>query len=329
MADDLINHIWNIANGDNKVNKEINNIDGNKEKDDDEYAHKYMNIVTDKISLINDVSELIDELMEGIDIDTSNNIVIKKSKDFKNHIIKLINNFNSYIKQDTKKKDTENSIKPDAKNNTKADTELDVKKKDTKNNTKPDNDLATSDDIKAHIIDKQKLIKQRYKNLLETKKTIKNNIELIYTALKKLPKESKSKITELIRLDTILNDLINVIWHAICERDKKGIKKIDLNKIKNVDGFIHQLKNITNNNIVLLKTTVIVKLNFIISDIKEKSKIDDVYNYNDIDKLFMIYNDLDKYIKHLKKDVDSVKQILKAISANQTDSHQTLMNFLN
>ena len=308
MADDLINHIWNIANGENKVNKEINNIDGNKEKDDNEYAHKYMNTVTDKISLINDVSELIDELMEGIDIDTSNNIVIKKSKDFKNHIIKLINNFNSYIKQDTKKKDTENSIKPDAKNNTKADTELDVKKKDTKNNTKPDNDLATSDDIKAHIIDKQKLIRQRYKSFLETKKTIKNNIELIYTALKKLPKESKSKITELIRLDTILNDLINVIWYAIYERDKKGIKKIDLNKIKNVDGFIHQLKNIINNNVVLLKTTVIAKLNFIISDIKEKSKIDDVYNYNDIDKLFMIYNDLDKYIKHLKKDIESIKQ---------------------
>ena len=89
------------------------------------------------------------------------------------------------------------------------------------------------------------------------------------------------------------------------------------------------MKIIINNKIILLKTSVIVKLNLIISDIKEKSKIDDVYNYNDIDKLFMIYNDLDKYIKHLKKDVDSVKQILKAISANQTDSHQTLMNFLN
>ena len=40
---------------------------------------------------------------------------------------------------------------------------------------------------------------------LETKETIKNNIELIYAALKKLPKESQSKLTELVRLDTILN----------------------------------------------------------------------------------------------------------------------------
>ena len=64
----------------------------------------------------------------------------------------------------------------------------------------------------------------------------------------------------------------------------------------------------------MLKTSVIVKLNVIISNIKEKSKIDDVSNYNDIDKLLMINNDLDKYIKNLKKDIGSIKQILKTIS---------------
>ena len=52
--------------------------------------------------------------------------------------------------------------------------------------------------------------------------------------------------------------------------------------------------NIVINNKKLLKKLVIVKLNHIISDIKTKSKIDDVYNFNDKDKLFMINNDLDK-----------------------------------
>ena len=79
----------------------------------------------------------------------------------------------------------------------------------------------------------------------------------------------------------------------------------------------------------LLKTLVIVKSNRIISDLKIKSKTDDVYNFNDKDKLSMMYNDSDKYMKHLKKDIGSIKIILKTISANQTDSHQTLMNFLN
>ena len=111
---------------------------------------------------------------------------------------------------------------------------------------------------------------------------------MINSALKKLPNESQPKLTESFRLDTISNNSINVIWRKIYERDKKGIKKIDVNKIKNVDDFIDQLKNIINNKTVLLKTTVIVKLNRIISDLKEKSGLDDVYNYDDIDKLNMI-----------------------------------------
>ena len=87
--------------------------------------------------------------------------------------------------------------------------------------------------------------------------------------------------------------------------------------------------NVINNKTVLLKTTVIVKLNSIISDLKVKSGMDDVYNFNDKDKLSKIDNDLDKYMKHLKRDIGSTKTILKTISVNQTDSHQNLMKLLN
>ena len=89
---------------------------------------------------------------------------------------------------------------------------------------------------------------------------------------------SQPKITELITLDTISNDSINVVWCENYERKRKVFKKIDANEIKNVDGFIDQLINIINNKTVLLKITVIVNLNCIISDLKEKSGMDDVYN---------------------------------------------------
>ena len=151
---------------------------------------------------------------------------------------------------------------------------------------------------------------------------------MIYSSLKRLPKESQQKLTELIRLDTISNDSINVVWREIYEREKKVFKKIDVNKVKNVDGFVDQLINVINNKTVLLKATVIVKLNNIISDLKVKSGMDNVYNFYDIDKLIMINNDLDKYMIHLKKDIGSTKSILKTISANQTDSYQTLINLL-
>ena len=123
--------------GKNIVNNEVNNIDSDKEKDANGYAYKYINIVNDKISLLTDVSELIGDLMGSIDVNTSNDIAQEKLKGFKSHIVKLINRFNLYIKEDTKKKDTKNNTKPDIKNN-------------TKNYTKPD----TNDDTKVFIENK-------------------------------------------------------------------------------------------------------------------------------------------------------------------------------
>ena len=42
----------------------------------------------------------------------------------------------------------------------------------------------------------------------------------------------------------------------------------------------------------------------------------------------MIDNDLDNYMKHLKRDLGSIKQNLKTISAYQTNSDKTLKRFL-
>ena len=59
----------------------------------------------------------------------------------------------------------------------------------------------------------------------------------------------------------------------------------------------------------MLKTLVIVKLNVIIGDIKNKSNIGNVYNYNDKDKLFIIDKDLDNYKEHLKRDLEVSNKI--------------------
>ena len=110
----------------------------------------------DKLILINAASDSIDELMEGLDVDSSNDIAVEKLKDFKSILIKSVNKFNSCIKQDIKKKDTKKKDiekKDIEKNDIK---KKDIEKKDTKNiikydaknnNNKPDTELATSADI--------------------------------------------------------------------------------------------------------------------------------------------------------------------------------------
>ena len=243
--------------------------------------------------------------MEGLDENSSNDTTKKEIKDFKKAVIKSIDKFLSYIKLETKKKGTE-----------KKDTEKEhIEKVNDKNSVEEDtnNKPATNVDIKAHIKDNQKLIKQRFKSLLKTKKTIKNNIELIYSSLRRLPKEPQPKLIELTRLDTMSNDSINVVWCEIYERKRKAFKKIDANKVKNVDSFIDKLINAINNKTVLLKTGFITKLNCIIGDLKVKSGKDGVYNFNEIDKLSKINNDLDKYMNRLKRDIGSGKTILKTV----------------
>ena len=157
-----MNRIWKMIYGKNRVNNEMDNIDCDEDEDANRYTHKYITIVNDKLYLINVVSDSIDKLMEGLDVDTSNDIAVEKLKDFKSILIKSVNKFNSYIKQDTKKKDIEKKdiIKKDTKNIIKYDAN---NNNNNNNNNKPDIKLATSDDIKAHIIDKQKLIKKDIK----------------------------------------------------------------------------------------------------------------------------------------------------------------------
>ena len=241
--------------GKNRVNDELDNIDCDKVVDAKIYAKKYINIVNDNLCLSNRLSDSIEELIEGLNVDTFNDIMKNKLKDFKSSIIKCVTKFDKYVKQDTKKKDTKTIIQYDANNN----NNNNINNNNNNNNNKePDIKRATCDDIKAYIIDKQELIKKRYKSLIETNKTIKNNDDLVYNTLKKLPNESQPKLIELIRLDTLLNDSINVIWREIYERNKKNIKKIDTNKIKNVDTFIHKLINVINNKKQLIRTFVIV-----------------------------------------------------------------------
>ena len=66
LLDNLLNYIWKIVYGENKINNEINSIDIDKKKGVKGYTKKYRNIVNDKIYLINVVSELTDELMGAL-----------------------------------------------------------------------------------------------------------------------------------------------------------------------------------------------------------------------------------------------------------------------
>ena len=69
--------------GKNRVNNEMDNIDCNIVEDAKTYLTKYIKIVSDKQVLIDSVSESIDEIMEGLDVNSFNDTVTKEVKEFK------------------------------------------------------------------------------------------------------------------------------------------------------------------------------------------------------------------------------------------------------
>ena len=162
LYDDLVNYVWTMIFNKNRVNNEMHNIDFDIVEDTRTYLNKYIKIVSDKQGLIYSVSESTDELMEDLDVNSSNDTAMKEVTDFKKAVIKSIDKFLSYIKQETKKKGTgKEGIET-------KDTEKEhIKKVNDKNSVEEDtnNKSPTNDNIKAHIKDKQKLIKQRFKSL--------------------------------------------------------------------------------------------------------------------------------------------------------------------
>ena len=152
----------------NRVNNEMDNIHCDIVEDGRTYLNKYIKIVIDKQGLIYSVSESTDGLMEDLDVNSSNDTAMKEVKELKKAVIKSIDKFLSYIKQETKKKGTEK------KGIETKDTEKEhIKNVNDKNSLKyTNNKPPTNDNIKAHIKDKQKLIKQRFNSLLKTKKSI-------------------------------------------------------------------------------------------------------------------------------------------------------------
>ena len=93
-----------------RVNNEIDNIYCDIVEDARRYLTKYKKILSDKQVLIYSVSGSTDKLMEGLDVNTSNDIAIKEIKDFKRVVIESIDKFKSYIKLETKKKNIQKKI---------------------------------------------------------------------------------------------------------------------------------------------------------------------------------------------------------------------------
>ena len=114
---------------------------------------------------------------------------------------------------------------------------------------------------------------------------------------------------ELNKLDAILDDALNVIWNMICEKNRTSSKKINIDKYKNIDGYVSKLNDVINNKIQLFNGVGNL-IDHIISDIKNETNVTDEKIYTayekGIDPLHLINCKLKEIMIQLKQKLKKI-----------------------
>ena len=97
------------------------------------------------------------------------------------------------------------------------------------------------------INNKKALINKINIRLSKAKTKVSNNIKSIYKGLSKLQNDDSWLRLELNKIDTILDDAINVVWYDIYGKNRKSSKIINIDKHKDIDGYVSKLTAIMNN----------------------------------------------------------------------------------
>ena len=94
------------------------------------------------------------------------------------------------------------------------------------------------------------------KILAEVKAKVINKVESIYEAMCELQDEIYSddswlRLVELNKIDVIIDDALNVVWNEIYGENRISSKIINIDKYKDIDGYVSKLTDAINNKIEL------------------------------------------------------------------------------
>ena len=174
------------------------------------------------------------------------------------------------------------------KDSKKDNKEKDSKKDNKEKDSKKDNKMVPADK------DKLNSINEAIKKLQKLKIEIQNKIQPINNSINKLLRDLQLRLVELDKMDIEINDLINVAWREIYEKKRRGQQNISINKIKDTEEYVNELRYILTSKITMLKTFC-SKIDSPNSDAKDR------INKNDAgDSLIKIIEYMELYRKRLK-----------------------------
>ena len=135
-------------------------------------------------------------------------------------------------------------------------------------------------------------------------------VKLIYGSMCELQDEIYSddswlRLVELDKIDAIIGEALNVVRNEICGKNRISPEKINIDKHKDIDGYVSKLTDVINNKIELVNR-MCESIDHVMSEIKNET--------NMIDEKIHKVSEMDNDTQHLIN--DKLKEIMKQSRKN-------------
>ena len=175
---------------------------------------------------------------------------------------------------------------------------------ENKASVRRDNNNNTQDKINNKI----DLINKIDKILSSVNIKLSNKVKSIYESINELKDEIYDdpwlRVVELNKIKDILDDALNVVWYEIYDRNRINNINIDIDKDKDIDGYVSKLTDLINNEIKLINKICETITHVLHETNSETNKVNEIIHkasVMDKDTLHLIDDKLDKIIRQTRK----------------------------
>ena len=169
--------------------------------------------------------------------------------------------------------------------------------------------MVKTKDILDQINNKVDIINKINKRLAKIKIKIAKKVELIYGSMCELQDDIYSddswlRLAELNKIDAITDEALNVVRNEICGKNRISPEKINIDKHKDIYGYVNKSTDVINNKIVLVNR-MDEAIDHVMSEIKNKTNMIDekIHKVSEMDNdtLHLIDDKLNEIITQSRK----------------------------
>ena len=180
--------------------------------------------------------------------------------------------------------------------------------------TKTNTETKTKKIMLGKINKKISAISKLNERIAKVKADVAKKVELIYEAMRELQDEIYSddswlRLVELNKIDAIIDEALNVVRNEICGKNRISPEKINIDKHKDIDGYVSKLTDVINNKIELVNR-MCESIDHVMSEIKNETNMIDEKIYKvgemDNDTLHLINDKLKEIINQSRKNISKI-----------------------